>query len=60
MKGNEKVIEQLNAALSDEMSARQYMVQAEMCAGWGYQRLSALTKGRAIEAMRYAEASSSA
>ena len=56
MKGNEKVIEQLNAALSDEMSAAvQYMVQAEMCAGWGYQRLSALTKARAIEEMRHAE-----
>ncbi len=56
MKGNEKVIEQLNAALSDEMSAAvQYMVQAEMCASWGYHRLSALTKGRAIEEMRHAE-----
>jgi bacterioferritin len=56
MKGNQKVIEQLNAALSDEMSAAvQYMVQAEMCAGWGYSRLSALTKGRAIEEMRHAE-----
>ena len=56
MKGNEKVIGQLNAALSDEMSASvQYMVQAEMCAAWGYQRLSALTKGRAIEEMRHAE-----
>jgi len=56
MKSNEKVIEQLNAALSDEMSASvQYMVQAEMCAAWGYQRLSALTKGRAIEEMRHAE-----
>ena len=56
MKGKEKVIEQLNAALSDEMSAAvQYMVQAEMCAAWGYQRLSALTKARAIEEMRHAE-----
>jgi bacterioferritin len=56
MKGNAKVIEQLNAALSDEMSAAvQYMVQAEMCAGWGYERLAALTKGRAIEEMRHAE-----
>lgn len=56
MQGNAKVIEQLNAALSDEMSAAvQYMVQAEMCAGWGYHRLSALTKGRAIEEMRHAE-----
>ncbi len=56
MKGSDKVIEQLNAALSDEMSAAvQYMVQAEMCANWGYQRLSALTKARAIEEMRHAE-----
>ncbi|HZD30785.1 MAG TPA: bacterioferritin [Candidatus Angelobacter sp.] len=56
MKGNEKVTEQLNAALSDEMSASvQYMVQAEMCASWGYHRLSALTKARAIEEMRHAE-----
>ena len=56
MKGNQKVIEQLNAALSDEMSAAvQYMVQAEMCEGWGYKRLAALTKGRAIEEMRHAE-----
>ena len=56
MKGNQKVIDQLNAALSDEMSAAvQYMVQAEMCAGWGYHRLSTLTKARAIEEMRHAE-----
>lgn len=56
MKGNEKVIEQLNIALSNEMSAVvQYMVQAEMCAGWGYHRLSALTKARAIEEMKHAE-----
>jgi len=56
MKGNEKVIEQLNAALSDEMTAAvQYMVQAEMCDNWGYQRLGALTKARAIEEMRHAE-----
>ena len=56
MKGNEKVIEQLNIALSNEMSAAvQYMVQAEMCASWGYHRLSALTKARAIEEMKHAE-----
>lgn len=56
MKGNKKVIAMLNGALSDEMSAAvQYMVQAEMCASWGYERLSALTKARAIEEMRHAE-----
>jgi bacterioferritin len=56
MKGNDKVIERLNAALSDEMSAAvQYMVQAEMCESWGYHRLAVLTKARAIEEMRHAE-----
>jgi bacterioferritin len=50
------VIEQLNAALSSELSAiAQYMVQAEMCTNWGYNRLGSLTKARAIEEMRHAE-----
>jgi bacterioferritin len=56
MRGNEKVIEQLNVALSNEMSVVvQYMVQAEMCGNWGYKRLAALTKGRAVEEMKHAE-----
>ncbi len=56
MKGNPKVIKELNAALSSELTAiAQYMVQAEMCANWGYSRLGALTKKRAIEEMRHAE-----
>ncbi len=56
MKGDPKVIEQLNAALSSELSAiAQYMVQAEMCQNWGYARLGGLTKKRAIEEMRHAE-----
>jgi len=57
MKGNEKVIEQLNLAMKGEIAAAvQYMVQAEMCESWGYPRLSALTKRRAMEEMRHAEA----
>lgn len=56
MRGNEKVIEQLNGALSAELTAIvQYMVQAEMCDNWGYARLGELTKKRAIEEMRHAE-----
>ena len=56
MKGNQAVIDQLNAALSSELSAiAQYMVQAEMCDNWGYKRLGALTKHRAIEEMKHAE-----
>ena len=56
MKGKEKVLEQLNAALRGELTAIvQYMVQAEMCDNWGYKRLGAFTKKRAIEEMRHAE-----
>jgi bacterioferritin len=56
MRGDEKVIQQLNAALSSELTAiTQYMVQAEMCDNWGYKRLGALTKARAIQEMHHAE-----
>jgi bacterioferritin len=56
MRGSNKVIEQLNAALSAELTAIvQYMVQAETCDNWGYLRLGELTKKRAIEEMRHAE-----
>ncbi len=56
MRGNEKVIGQLNAALSSELTAIvQYMTQSEMCQNWGYKRLGDLTKVRAIEEMRHAE-----
>lgn len=56
MRGDKAVIEQLNAALSSEMTAvAQYMVQAETCENWGYSRLASLTKARAIEEMHHAE-----
>jgi len=56
MRGDPKVIEQLNAALSAELTAiAQYMVQAEMCESWGYKRLAGLTKARAIAEMHHAE-----
>src|ERR1700761_5702079 len=56
MRGDKRVIEQLNVALSSEMTAVvQYMVQAETCESWGYSRLAGLTKGRAIEEMHHAE-----
>jgi len=56
MQGNKKVIEQLNSALSSELTAIvQYMTQSEMCQNWGYKRLGEHTKGRAIEEMRHAE-----
>jgi bacterioferritin len=56
MRGNEKVIAQLNAALCAELTAIvQYMTQSEMCQNWGYKRLGQRTKARAIEEMKHAE-----
>jgi bacterioferritin len=56
MRGNEKVIEELNAALSAELTAIvQYMTQSEMCNNWGYKQLGERTKTRAIEEMKHAE-----
>ena len=57
MRGNQKVIEQLNTALSGELTAiAQYMVQAETCENWGYGRLAGITKALAIQEMHHAEA----
>jgi len=57
MQGNNRVLERLNLALKDEIGAVvQYMVQAELCENWGYPRLAALTKRRAVEEMHHAEA----
>ncbi len=56
MKGNEKVIAKLNFLLADELTAiSQYMVQAEMCANWGYNRLAEVIEKRAIDEMKHAE-----
>jgi bacterioferritin len=56
MKGNKQIIERLNSLLADELSAvNQYIVHAEMCANWGYNKLSGLIKQRAIGEMKHAE-----
>ena len=56
MKGNAKVIEKLNFLLADELTAiSQYMVQAEMCANWGYKHLAEAIEKRAIDEMKHAE-----
>ena len=48
MKGNEKVIETLNALLADELSAiNQYMVHSEMGEDWGYPALHEMVEKRA-------------
>jgi bacterioferritin len=56
MKGNEQIIETLNALLADELTAiNQYMVHSEMCADWRYERLHQAIEQRAIEEMKHAE-----
>ena len=56
MKGNERMIERLNARLADELTAiNQYIVHSEMCADWGYDRLHEAIEKRAIEEMEHAE-----
>ena len=56
MKGNEKIIQNLNALLSDELTAiNQYMVHSEMCANWRYEHLHEAIEKRAITEMRHAE-----
>ena len=56
MKGNAKVIAKLNALLAEELTAvNQYMVHAEMCENWGYEKLHEVTQKRAIDEMKHAE-----
>jgi bacterioferritin len=56
MKGNEKILEQLNYLLADELTAiNQYIVHSEMCADWGYDQLHEADEKRAIDEMKHAE-----
>lgn len=56
MKGNERIIERLNALLADELTGiNQYIVHSEMCANWGYKHLHEVIEKRAIEEMKHAE-----
>lgn len=56
MKGNAEVIEGLNEALSEELTAiNQYFLHAEMCANWGYKKLADFIKKEAIDEMKHAE-----
>jgi bacterioferritin len=56
MKGNPKVIEQLNKALREELTAiNQYFLHAEMCENWGYRKLSRFIKKQSIGEMKHAE-----
>lgn len=56
MKGDPKLIEVLNDLLADELSAiNQYIVHAEMCEDWGYEKLHDGFEKRSIDEMKHAE-----
>jgi bacterioferritin len=56
MKGNDRMIVTLNDLLADELTAvNQYMVQSEMCANWGYEKLHKALEKEAIDEMKHAE-----
>jgi bacterioferritin len=56
MKGDPKVIETLNALLARELTVvSQYMVHAEMCDNWGYDKLHETIQKRAVTEMKHAE-----
>lgn len=56
MKGDPKVIETLNSLLARELTVvNQYMVHAEMCDNWGYDRLHQNIQKRAVNEMKHAE-----
>jgi bacterioferritin len=56
MKGNPKVLSELNKALREELTAiNQYFLHAEMCENWGYHKLSEYIKKQSIGEMKHAE-----
>lgn len=56
MKGNAKVIHELNQALREELTAiNQYFLHAEMCENWGYNKLADYIKKQSIGEMKHAE-----
>ncbi len=56
MKGNPKVLSELNKALREELTAiNQYFLHSEMCENWGYDRLAEYIKKQSIGEMKHAE-----
>jgi bacterioferritin len=57
MKGDAKIIEALNKALTIELTAiNQYFVQAKMCKNWGYGKLAKKHYEESIGEMKHADA----
>ena len=56
MKGDNDVIELLNAVLTSELTAiNQYFIHHKMCENWGYKRLSKKKREESIEEMKHAD-----
>ena len=56
MRGNPKVIAELNAALKEELTAiSQNFLHAEMCENWKYEKLAKFIKKQSIDEMKHAE-----
>ena len=56
MKGDSKVIEALNGALTIELTAiNQYFVQAKMCKNWGYHKLAKKHHEESVGEMKHAD-----
>jgi len=56
MKGNKKLVTLLNQLLADELTAiSQYMVHAEMCDNWGYNKLHQAIEQQAHDEMHHAQ-----
>ncbi len=56
MKGDSKIIEALNRALTIELTAiNQYFIHAKMCENWGYHRLAKKHHEESIGEMKHAD-----
>ena len=56
MKGNEQVIEALNAGLTIELTAiNTYFIHSKMCLNWGLKKLADHYYAESIEEMKHAE-----
>ncbi|HSL20386.1 MAG TPA: bacterioferritin [Vicinamibacterales bacterium] len=56
MQGQKRVIDHLNKALKEELTAiNQYFVHAEMAHNWGYHKIGAHIRKQSIDEMRHAE-----
>jgi len=56
MKGDQKVIDSLNAGLTIELTAiNQYFIQSRMCANWGFHKLAKHHYEESIEEMQHAQ-----